>query len=144
MGLKCSALCRSYPPQATGLINVRAPSNPTEYHLFCPRSRICYGPQETLYWTKYWCVLFWFFYITATEKPCSELQYLTLSSKEFASLRATSYMDFKLHKGTDLAFYFSNMTYLIELFRILWAFTAVGQTNLDFFFPIGNCWITES
>lgn len=45
-------------------------------------------------------------------------------------------MDFKLHKSRDLAFYFSNMTYLIELFKVLWAFIAVGQTNLDFFFSL--------
>lgn len=42
-------------------------------------------------------------------------------------------MDFKLYKGRDLAFHFSKMTYLIEFFRVLWDFIAVGQTNLDFF-----------
>lgn len=53
-------------------------------------------------------------------------------------LQATSSMDYKLRKGRSEAFYFSNrdMTYLIELFRILWGFIPVGKTNLDYFFSL--------
>lgn len=106
--------------------------NPTKCHPFPSICRICYGPQKTLYWLKYFFLkqnLLKNHYPNFSTQHC-----LVMNSTNM--LQATSSMDYKLHKGNKYVFYFSTITYLIELFGILWGFIPVGQTNLDYFFSL--------